>query len=287
MLPELEYRDIEVGSVTLHTAVAGPEDGPLVLLLHGFPEFWYSWRALLGPLIEAGYRVAAPDLRGYDRSSKPPTIADYSRDLLVQDVVGLITALGRDKAHVVCHDWGGVVGWALALQHPERVERFCVMNIPHPIAFAKALRTLPQLRRSWYVFLFQLPWLPEWLFRRRDFAWPVWALTVSSPPGTWTEADLDRYRDAWSQPGAAGAMINWYRAAARVKDAPLRTRRVAAPTLLLWGDQDVALGADLADASIAYCDDGRLVRFPDAGHFVQHDAADRVQQLVIEFLDPN
>ena len=284
-LPEVELRDVDVGEVTLHTALAGPEDGPLVLLLHGFPEFWYSWRELIGPLAEAGYRVAAPDLRGYDRSSKPPRVADYGKDALVADVVGLITALGREKADVVCHDWGGVVGWALALQEPDRVDRFVAMNIPHPIAFAKALRTLPQLRRSWYILLFQLPWLPEWLFRRKNFAWPVWSLTVTSPPEAWPEEVLDRYREAWSQPGAAKAMIDWYRAAARVKDAPLRNKRVRAPTLMLWGDRDLALGPGLADASIAYCEDGRLVRFADAGHFVQHDAPDRVRDAVLEFLE--
>jgi len=162
------HHEADVGEVRLHGVEAGR--GPLVLLLHGFPEFWYGWRHQIPPLAAAGYRVVAPDLRGYNRSDPPRGIRNYRMASLIGDVEGLIRVLGEDRAVVVGHDWGGVVAWETAMRFPARVEGLVVLNAPHPAAFARELRTLDQLRRSWYAFFFQIPGLPEAILRAGDFA---------------------------------------------------------------------------------------------------------------------
>ncbi len=202
----------------LHAVAAGPADGPLVILLHGFPEFWYSWRKQIGPLAEAGYRVVAPDQRGYNLSSKPPEIADYAVGNLVADVIAIADQLGHDKFCLAGHDWGAAVAWTTALQFPERLKKLAILNVPHPAVFTRTVRSNPrQMRRSWYMAFFQLPRLPEWRFSSNNFAAGVRALVASSRPGTFTADDLDEYRNAWANPGAVTAMLNWYRAFFRAR----------------------------------------------------------------------
>jgi len=279
---ESVYRD--VNGVELHTVVAGDESDPLVVLLHGFPEFWYGWHRQIAPLVEAGYRVVVPDQRGYNASEKPDGVRSYRLSELVGDVVGLVESEGGDSAHVVGHDWGAVVAWHLALSRPEVVDRLGIVNVPHPTAYRETLRSnLAQLRRSWYVFYFQLPRIPEWLSARDDFAFWVSALRDGARPGTFSDADIARYRTAWSQDGAPRAMINWYRALVRHGEAPPR-ERVAAPTLVVWGENDQALVPELAPKSVDYCEDGRLERFPDATHWVNHEEPERVADLLVEHL---
>src|SRR5262245_58570023 len=164
----LIHRFAVVNSVRLHYAEAG--EGPLVVLLHGFPEFWYSWRHQIKGLAAAGFRVIAPDLRGYNESDKPPGIASYRLELLTQDIVELIQHAGEKRAHVVGHDWGGGIAWWLAMQNPQVVERLVILNAPHPVAFFRELRRPAQLLKSWYMFFFQLPWLPEVMLRVGNFA---------------------------------------------------------------------------------------------------------------------
>ena len=282
----MESHFISTNGITLHTIQAGPEEGPLVLLLHGFPEFWYGWRHQIAPLAGAGFRVWAPDLRGYNRSAKPPDIRSYAIEHLTADVAGLIRAAGRSTAAVVGHDWGGMVAWQLALRSQQLLDHLIILNIPHPHVIRRALRRSPrQMLRSGYAAFFQLPWLPEKLLGLRNWALAARMLRQTSRPGTFTPADLVRYREAWSQPGAMTAMLNWYRAALWMRDPP--QLRVTTPTLMLWGKRDPALGAELAQPSIELCEQGRLVFFPDATHWVQHEEAERVNHLLLDFLRSN
>ncbi|MDB5314130.1 MAG: alpha/beta hydrolase [Gemmataceae bacterium] len=286
--PKLGHRTLPGDGVRLHAVSAGPADGPPVILLHGFPEFWYGWRHQLPVLAEAGFRVVALDQRGYNRSDKPTRPKDYAIDVLARDVVAVIDALGVEKAAVVGHDWGGGVGWRVALDHPGRVSRLVVLNCPHPLAMQAAIEgSFAQLVRSWYIFAAQVPGLPEVIARWTDYGFLTWSVRRSARPGTFSDRDLARYRRAWRRPGALTAMVNWYRAAVRCRPETTAGPRVRVPTLLLWGMRDRFLGPDLAAASASLCADVRFVRFPGATHWVQHEEPDRVNELLKVFLRPD
>ncbi|MFY9825331.1 MAG: alpha/beta hydrolase [Thermoanaerobaculia bacterium] len=285
MEPDLRHRTIPTRGVRLHVVEAGPEDGPLVILLHGFPEFWYGWRRQIGPLAAAGYRVLVPDQRGYNLSGKPRRVSSYGLDRLAGDVVGLIDAAGAAKARVVGHDWGGVVGWWLGIRHPQRLERLALLNIPHPLVMERALwHSSVQRRKSRYIFFFQLPWLPEWVFSRHGFAYAEKSLRGSSRPGTFSAEDVARYKEAWSQPHAVRSMLHWYRAALRARPRWPENPHVTVPTLLIWGTQDRFLGQEMAQASLDFCDQGRLEWVPEATHWVQLEEPARVNRLLLDFL---
>jgi pimeloyl-ACP methyl ester carboxylesterase len=278
-----EELTIRANGLDFFAVAAGPHDGPLVLLLHGFPEGWYGWRAQLGALAAAGYRVVAPDGRGYGRSAKPTGARAYGLDHLAGDVVGIIAALGRDQAALVEHDWGAIVAWTVAARHPSWVTRLAILNVPHPATLGAFLRAHPsQWLRSWYIAFFQLPWLPEATLRANDWATLARSLTGTSRPGTFTDADLARYRATWAAPGALTAMINWYRALVRFGRTSA-TPRVAVPTLILWGSHDQFLDRRLATASLDWCADGRLIEL-DASHWVQHEEAARVNAELAAWL---
>ena len=271
----------EVGDVRLHYVEAG--DGPLVVLLHGFPEFWYGWRQQIAPLVKAGLRVVAPDLRGYDLSSKPEGFREYTADKLAADVRGLIRALGAESAMVVGHDWGGSVAWTLAMNHPEVVDRLVVLNAAHPRKLNEGLRNPRQLLRSWYFFFFQFPGLPEHHARAGGWRFLTRFLRDARPP--YTTEELDRYVEAWSKPGAATAMIDYYRAAVRLGSGEIRP--ISAPTLVIWGQRDRYLGPKLAephDEDVPNLE--RVERLPNASHWVHHDEAERVNELLLDFLAP-
>src|SRR3712207_5146322 len=190
-LPGVESLRLRGSGVELHAAAAGPPDGPLAILLHGFPEFWWGWRRQIGPLAAAGLRVVAPDQRGYNLSDKPPGVRAYDLDALADDVLGLADALGRQRFAVVGHDWGGILAWHLAGRDPERVERAAVLNAQHPGTMRGYARARPsQMAKSWYIAFFQLPALPEAMQRAADFAWLRNGLTRTSRPGTFTPEDL-------------------------------------------------------------------------------------------------
>jgi pimeloyl-ACP methyl ester carboxylesterase len=283
--PAVGFAAMPGRGVTLHVARSGPEDGPLVVLLHGFPEFWYGWRHQLGPLAQAGYRVLAPDQRGYNLSEKPRGLSHYTLDALADDVAGLIEAAGRTRAAVVGHDWGGVVAWWLALRHPGLVERLAVLNAPHPGALVEGKWADPrQLVRSWYVLAFQLPRLPEAGLGAFGGKGLADTLRRTSRPGTFTDEDLARYRASWAQPGALTAMLNWYRAALRARPRGLPSPRVRVPTLILWGTGDKVLRRELANDALSRCDQGRLELIEGATHWVQHEEPGRVNWLLTEFL---
>ncbi|SEO67347.1 Pimeloyl-ACP methyl ester carboxylesterase [Halogranum amylolyticum] len=274
---------VETNGVRLHTVQTGPEDGPLVVLLHGFPEFWYGWHDLLRPLSNAGYRVVVPDQRGYNLSDKPDGVDAYHLDELAADVVGLVDALGAESAYLVGHDWGAAVAWWVALHHPDRVEKLCVVNVPHPHVFDRTMRRhWDQRFRSWYVLFFQLPVVPELVSRVHGWQPLVRTMRRTSLPGTFTVADFERYREAWNRPGAFRAMLNWYRAIVRSRPRPRRTR-VTVPTLVVWGERDRFLRKSMARESVDLCDDGRLLRCEDATHWVHHEESVRVAEALLEF----
>ena len=281
----MEHRQITTNGISLHVVQDGPSTGPLVILLHGFPEFWYGWRRQIPYLANAGYRVWTPDQRGYNLSDKPEGIAAYTLDELAADVIGLMDAAGQEKAFVVGHDWGASVSWHLASKFPDRLERMVVMNAPHRRVMQEQLRrNFAQMRKSWRMLFFQLPWLPETLTRQWNWNTPTQTIKNSSRPGTFTKSDLDIYRESWSQPRAFTAMLNWFRAGLRNPPMPLANPRITVPTLLIWGTLDKFMGWEMAQPSIDLCDDGRLVYIKEATHWVQLEEADRVNELIDSFL---
>ena len=282
---ELEHSTIETNGIKLHVVEAGPKSGVPVVLLHGFPEFWYGWRHQIPALVAAGCRVIVPDQRGYNLSDKPKGVKSYSVFTLVKDIIGLIDALGYEKVNLVGHDWGAVVAWALAILHPERLHRLSIMNVPHPAVMKRFLqRDLEQIRRSWYVFFFQLPWLPESGMRQDNWRGAQRALRGSGKVDTFTTDDVVKYKEAWSRPGAMTAMINWYRAIMRYQPPMPKDLRVKVRTLMMWGMKDFALSHRMARPSMDYVDEGNLIFFPEATHWVQHDAAEEVNHYLVDFI---
>jgi pimeloyl-ACP methyl ester carboxylesterase len=284
VISRFQHRYIKTNGVTLHVVEAGAENGPLVILLHGFPEFWYGWRYQIDALAQVGFRVLAPDQRGYNLSDKPKSVRDYHLDQLAADVVGLIDATGYEKTFLVGHDWGGASAWWTAIKHPERVERLAILNSPHPrVMRQNLLHSRVQRKKSWYFFLFQMPFLPERRMRKNNWDIGKRMLQKTSRKGTFAEADLALYREAWSQPGATTGMFNYYRAAFRSRPARVRRSRVTMPTLIIWGERDKFLCRELARQSCERCDRAQLVFIEEATHWVQHEEPARVNQLLLKF----
>ncbi len=281
----MDHQTIATNGIRLHVDQAGSADDPLVILLHGFPEFSCGWRKQIPYLVEAGYRVWAPDQRGYNLSDKPDGVAAYSLDELAADVIGLIDAAGEKQIFLVGHDWGALVAWWVASKYPDKLKKLVILNVPHGAVMRKHLRSsFTQLRKSWYIFFFQIPWLPEMLVKRQNWKMGIESLTRTSRRGTFTDSDLEKYRQAWSQPKAYKSMLNWYRAMIQKPSKPPASSRITVPTLLIWGAKDKFLGREMARPSIDLCDDGRLVFIEEATHWVQHEEADRVNKLIDTFL---
>jgi pimeloyl-ACP methyl ester carboxylesterase len=274
-----------VGEVGLHVVEAG--DGPPIVLLHGFPEFWYSWRRQLPALAAGSFKAIAPDLRGFNRSDRPPGVHSYRQSALVADVAGLIEQLAGGQADVIGHDWGGVVAWRLVAMRPELVHRLVVMNAALPAAYARELRRSPaQWLRSWYAFMFQLPWLPEFACRRNNFAAleQAWR-TQPVHPGAFTPDDIAEYKHAFSGPDALTGPLNYYRAAFRHRqDMFGPPQQIAAPTMLIWGERDPFATLQLITGLEEWIPQIRIERIPDASHWVQNDVPDRVNELLLDFL---
>lgn len=274
-----------VNGLKLHTIVAGPDNGPLAVLLHGFPECWYSWRYQIAPLVKAGYRVVVPDQRGYNLSAKPPDIDSYRLDQLTADVRELVHVFGRERAIIVSHDWGGATAWRLAMDYPDLVEKLIVMNAPHPVAFARELSAgWSQRLKSWYVLFFQLPWLPETLLTLSPMASArLFFRRAAVRAGAFSDADLEVMAAALAQPGAMRTMIHWYRAAVRYPPAR-RTRVIEHPTLLIWAEDDVALGKSLTYGLEKWVPNLSIHYIPHCGHWVQNEAPDEVNAHILAFV---
>jgi epoxide hydrolase 4 len=283
----LEFRVFHVNGVALHVVLAGPASGKPLLFLHGFPEFWFGWRHQIYHFVSAGYRVIIPDQRGYNLSEKPAGIASYSIDLLAKDVVGILDDVTDSKAFVTGHDWGAIVTWYLAAHYSERVSRAAMLSVPHPRIFIKNLITNPlQLRKSWYVLFFQLPWLPERILRGRDWAFVVRALRDTSPRAVFSDTDFEQYKESWARKGALTAMLNWYRAALLNPSKfafDHEASRVKVPALLIWGKNDQFAVEAMAKESLQYCDDGHLETLETATHWVQHEEPAEVNTLLSRF----
>jgi pimeloyl-ACP methyl ester carboxylesterase len=265
---------ITVGALRFNIYEAGPPDGPLMILLHGFPESGRAWRKLMRPLGERGFRVVAPDMRGYGGTEGPEGVDFYALDTLAADIVGLADALNAPTFTLIGHDWGGIVGWAVAARYAERVRRLVILNAPHPDTMSEQMRRHPrQAFRSLYVSFFQLRYLPEAMLRAFAFRVLRRSLVRSSRPGAFSAPDLHAYVGEWSKPGRLTAMLNYYRAL-RLPRPPLG--RVRVPTLILWGMKDRFLGAHLAPAAAAQCDKARIVRFHENTHWIQHEDPRRV-----------
>ena len=278
-----------VNGIRLHYAEAG--SGDLVLLLHGFPEFWYSWRHQL-PALSKQFHVVAPDMRGYNLSDKPSRVEDYRIDVIVEDVVGLIDHFGADQAAIVAHDWGAGVAWAVAQKYPQRVSKLAIMQVP-PAAAWRANMSLKQLLRSWYMFFFQIPRLPEWLIQRQNFRAIDQTFTDSVyRKGTFDDEDVNRYKEALRQPGSLTAALNYYRANVIDRLKPHRANRqgkigkpIRTPTLFIFGEQDFAILPATVRGIKDYIDAPYSeLRIADSGHWVQNEAADQVNKALIDFL---
>jgi pimeloyl-ACP methyl ester carboxylesterase len=269
--------------IRMHYVTQG--EGPLVVLLHGFPEFWYSWRYQIPFLAEHGFKVVAPDLRGYNMTDKPHTGYDVST--LIRDIADLITGLGREKAVIVGHDWGGVLAWAFAIRYPEMTERLIVLNAPHPGAMMRELRALRQLRKSWYIFFFQLPWLPEYVLRRNN-ANEIGRMLrgAAVQKDRFPRSETAKYQQAMSTPGTMTAALNYYRQLFRrlPRTAKEANNRVSVPTLLIWGVHDIALDIRLTKGLHRWVDDIRVEYIYNSGHWVQQEQPDEVNRLMLEFL---
>jgi pimeloyl-ACP methyl ester carboxylesterase len=281
----VRHSRVDVGEVTLHLAETGQPGQPLVLLLHGFPGFWWSWRHQLDVLAAAGFRAAAPDLRGYNSSDKPRRVSDYHLEHLEADVAGLIRALGADRAAIVGHDWGAAVAWSFAQRHPAMVDRLVIMNVPHPERFRRGLWSPEQLVRSWYMAFFQLPAIPEWVLSRRDFQVLRWSFRRDGMP----EEAIDAYVEAARAGEKLRGGLNYYRAGLRrmLRGGGVPLRPIEAPTLVIWGERDRFLGKELAAPDPRWVPDQTVERLPLASHWVQEDAPAQVNALLLRFLAPS
>ena len=280
--PEYRQRVVETANLKLHVTELG--DGPPVVLLHGFPEFWYGWHAIMPKLAAAGYRVIAPDLRGYNKSDKPTAVSDYALETLASDVPALLDALGLPSVALVGHDWGGAVAWTAAMNHPERVARLVVMNMPHPVRFANAWKTLRQRVRSFYFYFFARRSFASALFRafgalgQRLMLWWFSGRTLN-------DAELDRYAEAGLQPGAMRASMSYYTAllASNPEDTVRNATPLTIPTSIIWGAKDPAFDRGLASPG-EWAPGAKVHFLEDAGHFVHLEAPDEVAKLLLQAL---
>ncbi|MGJ3245965.1 MAG: alpha/beta fold hydrolase [Elainellaceae cyanobacterium] len=273
---------IPTNGIRLHYVTQG--EGPLMLMLHGFPEFWYSWRHQI-PEFANHFKVVALDLRGYNDSDKPRDASAYAMSELVKDIEGVITGLGYERCVLVGHDWGGAIAWNVAYSYPDQVAQLIVMNLPHPAKFSQGLLTPQQLLRSWYIFFFQIPVLPELVLQWNDYEAIAQAFTKTAiDKRAFTNADIEAYKDAAAKRGALTAMLNYYRNIFQTGLMRSNWDTLRIPTLLIWGEDDVALGTELTYGTGELVEDLTLHYIPDCSHWVQQEQPDRVNQYMREFL---
>ncbi len=275
---------ISANGIRFHCLTDGA--GPLVILLHGFPQFSYEYRHLVPALAQAGYRAVAPDMRGFGDTSRPARIEDYALQTLGEDVAALVDAFGERKAHILGHEWGGIVAAEAALSHPDKVDRLILVNGPPAITLGRAIHhSWRQRIRSSYVLFYRIPRLPEWLLTAQHGR--VMSLLLSD--GAFSAEDVAAYRDAICLPRAAWAGLAYYRSIAHtIKDDAdrLRGRQIASPGLIVWGERDRTLRRDLARwIDLQFMNPPRKVFFPDVGHWVIEARPDEIARIVIGFFD--
>lgn len=288
---EIRTQFVEANGLRFEVLACG-NGGKLALLLHGFPEQAYSWRHQLPLLARLGYTAWAPNLRGYGRSSRPTRVQDYLMGRLLADVAGLIDAAQKESTLLIGHDWGGMLAWMFALQALRPLDRLVVMSMPHPLLFARGLRHWPQLRKSWYILAFQIPWLPEKLLAMRGGR-PLGDLLrrAAVDKRRFPDELLRVYREAARQPGAITAMLNyyranfgWFRGRRRVEENRSLAEKLSTPTLLLWAEEDVAFRNELVHGTEALVSDLTLRTLPGVGHFIQQEAPETVNTEIEQWL---
>ncbi|MEQ1760983.1 MAG: alpha/beta hydrolase [Vicinamibacterales bacterium] len=271
--------------IRLHVVREGT--GPPVILLHGFPEFWYSWRNQIAPLAAAGYAVSAPDMRGFNLSDKPQGVEHYAIDHLVADVAALVEATGLPRAHIVGHDWGGLVAWFVAARRPDIVDTLSIINAPHPTIYGRGLWRTRQWFKSFYVPVFMTPWLAEVLISAGGYFLLRQMFTRGAGRrGVFSDQDMARYVEAAARPGALTSGLNYYRANARLGFRAEPLPRIDSPTLVIWGERDPALGVELLNGLDEMVSDLRIERLPGVGHWVQSEAPDAVTALLLSHFAP-
>jgi epoxide hydrolase 4 len=281
-----QHRFIETNNIRLHCVEQG--EGDLVILLHGFPEFWYSWRYQI-PVLAKHFKVVVPDLRGYNDSDKPE--GGYDIDTLTTDVQGLIQSLGYVKAHVVGHDWGGAIAWHFAQKFPLLLDRLAVLNAPHPERFRQEfLSNFDQIQRSWYMLAFQVPAIPEWLIQRNLSRFVKTLFQDQSVrKGAFTTSDTEIYQAALEKPGVIAAALKYYRSflspQSWLNNWGRSPNLITSPTLVLWGEEDHFLSKKLTEGienliNAPY----RLKLLPQCGHWVQQEAPQTVNRELLDFL---
>ncbi len=282
---KIEFGFADLKRIKLHYARAG-NGKELVVLLHGFPEFWYSWRYQLIDLSDS-YTVVAPDMRGYNLSDKPKAVQDYRLGELVEDVAALVKYFGFEKAAIVGHDWGASVAWAVSQQKPELLTKLACLQVPPPVVWRKN-QTSKQLRASWYMFFFQLPSIPEWFLKKNNFAAFAGGLkNTTAKEGVFTDADIERYKDAWGQDGAITGALNYYRAniLKRMFGKKPEWRMVEVPTLFIYGGRDRAILPQTVEG-VKNCVSGLYteLRITESAHWVQNEARQKVTAALRDLL---
>ncbi|ACK73547.1 alpha/beta hydrolase fold protein [Gloeothece citriformis PCC 7424] len=275
---------IKTNGINLHYVTAG--EGKLMLMLHGFPEFWYSWRHQI-PEFSQDHKVVALDLRGYNDSDKPQSQDAYKLQEIVADIEGVITALGYDNCILVGHDWGGAIAWQFAYTYPNKVEKLIILNLPHPAKFSEGIRNPQQLMKSWYAFFFQTPFFPEWILQANDYQLIESGFKMMAvDKNIFTQKDLNAYKDAAAKRGALTGMLNYYRSTAQglMTRSPKDWGILEVPTLMIWGEDDAALGKELTYGTEVYVKDFTIKYIPNCSHWVQQERPQLVNQYIREFL---
>jgi epoxide hydrolase 4 len=286
----ITQRFIEANGLRFELSECAANDGStdrLALCLHGFPELNYSWRDQMPVLADKGWRVWAPNMRGYGKSSRPEGIRAYRLNNLTQDVAAIIDASGAKEVMLVAHDWGAIVAWQFAIQRIRPLTRLVIMNVPHPAVGRREIKHWRQITKSWYIFMFQLPWLPEWILGHKEGKQIRGIFKDSAVnKGRFTDEVLDVYARAASQHGALTAMINYYRALLRTADSrPVGRELIDVPTLMIWGEEDIALNIHCTQGTEEWVPNLTLRKLPGVSHWVQQDAPDQVNAALSAWLD--
>lgn len=282
---QVKFEMISTNGIKLHTLCAGDPANPLVILLHGFPEFWKGWELQIDALVNAGYYVMVPDQRGYNLSSKPLNISDYRIENLVGDILGLLESTGKGKALLGGHDWGGVVAWYLASARPDKFEKLFIANAPHPHIFWWYYKNdKEQYKKSSYMRAFLFPYLPQRKIASNNFEFVEKALVKGSKEGSFSSEDIKAYKLAWSDPGTFNGMLNWYRAFFfQSKGLEMIKSKVKVPVFIAWGVEDTALKYEMGVDSLKHCENAKIEKVEEATHWILHEQPEKISQLMIEF----
>jgi epoxide hydrolase 4 len=274
----ITHENVEINGITLNVAIAGPKSGEPVILLHGYPDAHFGWRDQIVALASRGFRVIAPDQRGYNLSEKPKGVENYMQEVLVSDIIALADNYGFETFNLAGHDFGGIVSWNLADTHAVRLKKMVIFNSPHPAVNQKFQEeNEKQKKKSWYAYFFKLPLIPELVMKAGN-----WKFGERAMEESYTENEINEYKRAWSQKGANRATINWYRGLFK-QDLDRRFDIIDVPTLIVWGKADPHIMWEQAEPSAAMTSEGRVVYIENATHWVMRDASEQTSQILIDF----